>query len=117
MLENAVFVHAFAYMFELTVTGWCIIATYVFYIASTVYLSTWPFLGCKQKVKSLLKLEKLWFIQRLITSLRFVTQNVTISVYLLFVGRQSLTISVQEDESIWKILAMENLLSDIGFKT
>ena len=37
MLEDALFVHAFAYMFELTVTGWFIIATYVFYIASTVH--------------------------------------------------------------------------------
>ena len=27
VLENALFVHAFGYMFELTVTGWCIIAT------------------------------------------------------------------------------------------
>ena len=29
MLDNALFVHAFGYMFELTVTDWCIIATYV----------------------------------------------------------------------------------------
>ena len=27
VLENALFVHAFGYMVELTVTGWCIIAT------------------------------------------------------------------------------------------
>ena len=27
VLESALFVHAFSYMFELTVTGWCIIAT------------------------------------------------------------------------------------------
>ena len=30
LLENALFVHAFAYMFELTVTGSCIIATQLF---------------------------------------------------------------------------------------
>ena len=29
MLENALFLYAFSYMFELTVIGWCIIATYV----------------------------------------------------------------------------------------
>ena len=28
MLENALFVHAFGYMVELTVIGWCIIAIY-----------------------------------------------------------------------------------------
>ena len=32
-------------------------------------------------------------------------------------GRHSLNITDQEDESIWKILAMESWLPDIGFKT
>ena len=41
----------------------------------------------------------------------------TISVYSLCMGRHSLIISDQEDEGIWKILAMENQLPDIGFKT
>ena len=29
MLENVIFIHAFGYMVELTVTGWCIIRSYV----------------------------------------------------------------------------------------
>ena len=44
-------------------------------------------------------------MQRLIISLK---QNVIISIYLLCVGGLSLITSDQEDESIWKILAMEN---------
>ena len=40
-----------------------------------------------------------------------------ISIYLLCLGGHSLIISDQEDESIWKILAMENWLPDIGFTT
>ena len=31
MLENALFVHAFGYMFELTVTGWCIKAIHSYF--------------------------------------------------------------------------------------
>ena len=44
-------------------------------------------------------------MQRHITSL---IQNVIISIYLLCMGGLSLISSDQEDESIWKILAMEN---------
>ena len=44
-------------------------------------------------------------------------QNVIISVYLLCVGGLSLITSDHKDESIWKILAMENWPPDIGFKT
>ena len=47
-------------------------------------------------------------------------QNVTISVYLLCIGRLSLIISDEEDESIiidWNILAMQSWLLDVGFKT
>ena len=39
---------------------------------------------------------------------RLITQNVIISIYLLCMGSLSLISSDQEDESIWKILAMEN---------
>ena len=31
VLENALFVHAFGYMVELTVTGWCIIAIHGYF--------------------------------------------------------------------------------------
>ena len=41
----------------------------------------------------------------------------TVSGYLLCVGGCSLIIIDQEDESIRKILAMENLLPDNGFTT
>ena len=44
-------------------------------------------------------------------------QNVIISISLLCVGGFSLITSDQEDESIWKNLAMENWLPDIGFET
>ena len=57
-------------------------------------------------------------MQRLNTSFKFVNskcdnfslliQNVIISVCLLCVGGLSLITSDQEDESIWKILAVEN---------
>ena len=56
-------------------------------------------------------------MQRLITSLKLLIQNVMISIYLLCVGGCLLIIIDQEDESIWKILAMENWLQDIGFAT
>ena len=61
-------------------------------------------------------------MQRLVTSLKFVNTKFGIFVYfLLCVG--TLThiityISDQEDESIWKILAMENYSQiAIGFET
>ena len=44
-------------------------------------------------------------MQRLIISLR---QIMIFSIYLLCLGGLSLITSDQEDESIWKILAMEN---------
>ena len=44
-------------------------------------------------------------------------QNVIISIDLLAMGGSSIFISDQEDESIWKILAMENWLPDVGFIT
>ena len=47
-------------------------------------------------------------MQRLITSLRLLIQNVIISICLLYMVGCSLIIIDQEDESIWKILAMEN---------
>ena len=54
----------------------------------------------------MLQLERLWLMQRL-TSLNLLIQNVIISIYLLCMGGHSL-ISDQEDESIWKILAMQS---------
>ena len=39
------------------------------------------------------------------------------AIYLLYVGDHSLISCDQEDESIWKILAMQKWLPDIGFKT
>ena len=51
------------------------------------------------------------------SSYSLLIQNVTISAYLLCVGEHLLIISDQEDESIWKILAMENALLGIGFTT
>ena len=42
-------------------------------------------------------------MQRLITSLKFVNKNVIYCTWVV-----SLIISDQEDENIWKILAMEN---------
>ena len=50
-------------------------------------------------------------MQRLISSL---IQNVIISSFLLCVGGLSQNTSDQENESIWKILAIENRLPDIG---
>ena len=44
-------------------------------------------------------------------------QNVAISTYLLCMGRHSLIIGDQADESIWKVLAMEKLLPDADFIT
>ena len=43
MLENALFVYAFGYMFELTGTGWCIIATWLVWAD---YLFSYFFLWC-----------------------------------------------------------------------
>ena len=56
-------------------------------------------------------------MQRLITSLKFVNSKRDNFCFLLCVGGLSLVTSDQEDESIWKILAKENLPPDIGFKT
>ena len=42
-------------------------------------------------------------------------QNVAISTYLLCMGRHSLIIGDQADESIWKVLAMEKFLPDADF--
>ena len=39
-------------------------------------------------------------------------QTMVIYIYSLCMGGRSLIISDQEDENIWKILAMENLLPD-----
>ena len=47
-------------------------------------------------------------MQRLITSSQFVNTKCDNFHFLLCVGRYSPFISGQEDESIWKILAMQN---------
>ena len=56
-------------------------------------------------------------MQRLITSLKFVNSKCDNFQFLLCVGGISQITSDQEDENIWKILAIENQLPDIGFKT
>ena len=57
-------------------------------------------------------------MQRLIITFKvLLIQNVIISIHLLCVDGLLLIISHQEDESIWKILAMENLPPKFGFKT
>ena len=48
---------------------------------------------------------------------RLIISYVIISGFSLCVGSLSQITSDQEDESIWKILATENQLPDIGFKT
>ena len=45
MLENALFVHTFGYMVELTVTGWCIIVTQLFLTGSSLLLVTLLFIA------------------------------------------------------------------------
>ena len=47
-------------------------------------------------------------MQRLITSLKFVSSKSDIFHFLLCVGCLSQITSDQEDENIWKILAIEN---------
>ena len=47
-------------------------------------------------------------MQRLIIYLKFVKSNVIISGFSLCVGGLSQITSDQEDESIWKILEIEN---------
>ena len=56
-------------------------------------------------------------MQRLITSLKFIDSKCDYFWFLLCVGGLSQITSDQEDESIWKILAIENRLPDTGFKT
>ena len=56
-------------------------------------------------------------MQRLITSLKFVNSKCDDFHFLLCMGGLSQITSDQEDESIWKILAIENRPPDIGFKT
>ena len=55
-------------------------------------------------------------MQRRITSLQFVNIKCDNFLILLQVGSFSLIISDQEAERIWKILALEKLLPDVGFK-
>ena len=53
-------------------------------------------------------------MQRLIISLKFV--NSKCDNFRFFIVHGQIT-SDKEDENIWKILAIENKLPDIGFKT
>ena len=53
-------------------------------------------------------------MQRLIISLKFV--NSKCDNFWFFIVRGQNYYSDKEDESIWKILAIENQLLDIGFK-
>ena len=71
----------------------------------------------KEKVKGLLQLEKvIIFMQRLITSLKFVNSKCDNLHLFICVDSLSLITSDQEDKSIWKILAIVNQPADIGFK-
>ena len=55
-------------------------------------------------------------MQRLIISLKFV--NSKCDNFRFFIVHGQITIVINDkDESIWKILAVENQLPDIGFKT
>ena len=54
-------------------------------------------------------------MQRLIISLKFVNSKCDNFRFFILYG-QKIT-SDKEDENIWKILAIENKLPDIGFKT
>ena len=84
-------------------------------ICALIYLAfSWLY---KEKVKGLLQLEKVMVYAKAYYFFNLLIQNVTISIYWLCMGGLSLITSDQEDESIWKILAMENWLPDIGFKT
>ena len=56
-------------------------------------------------------------MQKLITSLKFVNSKCDNFHLLLCVGSLSLITTDQEDESIWKTLAMENWSPEFGFKT
>ena len=53
----------------------------------------------------------------LIISLKFVNSKCNNFHFILCVGSLLQITSDQEDESIWKILAIENRPPDIGFKT
>ena len=52
-----------------------------------------------------------------ITSLKFINRKYDHFHLYICVGSLSLIISDQEDEGIWKILAMENRIPFIGFVT
>ena len=54
-------------------------------------------------------------MQRLIISLKFV--NSKCDNFRFFIVHGQITSYSDKDESIWKILAIENQLPDIGFKT
>ena len=66
-------------------------------------------------VKGLLQLERVMVYAK---AYYFFKVNSKCGNFRFFIVRRQITIaSDQEDESIWKILAIENQLPDIGFKT